>query len=469
MQDEGGAKGLNPALERHWEKLVLGVVAVLALIYIGSQMSGGGNAAVRGIDQANSGFKTKKDGNNPDLEPPKKPPSTEKPPIVQAQPAPIWAVGIQTVYKFDIKGAPVAAGPVFFLPSLAMNESKPEVDGVELNWTLGKETPDPDKDRGKTVVKSTTFFFKVERLKKGEADWTVLEPKAKGDSTRYKDIRTTPKTEYQYRVTLGATDPPWTARNPRQLTDRVVTTAPVVTPGMWQFEFNNVTAGDPDREKDGKPDPLPATVYVKIIKWDPEYGRVEWTKIHKDKSPLGFSEEEGKVTPIHPVRSPKKGGMVLVDFNCGGKIDQIIFEKLILYEYKLCKPKVGPGGVLACAGPETIKDHYKIHEILYTDEEGKKQRAERAAGPGPKSDVPCPAHGGAPPPRELTKEEKDAARNEEASKLLEDADRLWTSDTLADRKQAQEKYNKLVNSFPDVAAVKPRLGELKDRAKQKLK
>jgi hypothetical protein len=464
MQEESGSKkGVNPVLEQHWEKIVLGVVVLLAVVFLASQFTGGGNQAVKNLVAASSNLKKTKEGTT-DLPTPKIAPAPRISPPTNAEGAQKFTHGVPTKYIPDIKEKPPEIAAVFWLPKLTLNAPVAEFEGVKLSWSLNNEGKPEPGTKTPIEVKAASFFYRIERLKAGDVEWKVLEKQAKGDTLQYIDEGTTPKTEYQYKVTLGATDPVWIAKNPGQLTDRVGGPVSVRTLGIWKFDFSNHNPGNPDAEP-----PVPPQVWVKITKFDPVAGQVEWTRIHKQGALLGHGDEDGKITSVHLVPSAKRPGRTVpVDFHSGGKILKITYEKSVPHTYQLCEPTFVQGRGVVCDGPKKVSDPFKVNEVIYTDEEGKQQESRKITGPGPHPDQLCPDHGGAPPPKPISAEERAAAREEEATKLLEEADDLWAQDTPASKKEAQEKYKKLLSAYADTTAVKPRKSLISDRASAKL-
>ncbi len=461
MQDEGGAKGLNPVLEKHWEKIVLGVVIAAGVVYAGTQFSGSGNPAAKSVDAANAALKKKQGEPNPSIKAPKAWDAPKIPSVAAAESAKVWTPGQPTIFTPEIKRGPTEIVS-FFFPSLTLSAPQSGTDGITLSWSLGQEQPDKAWKIQPHQPKPSTFYFQIDRRKKGEAEWQTLEKNAKGDSTRYIDTKTEPKTDYEYRVTLGCNDPKFSAKNPKNLTDKIGGPGAVRTPGIWTFNFSNVQSF-PDA-----PDPKPGQVYVTIRKFDRDAGWVEWRKIQYEGDMLGVVKEGGVEVSKH--RVPGKGGKpVIVDFKSGGVIKRITADKLLLYEYKKCKMVPdGMGGLICDGKPETIKASYKVNEVLFTDEDGKDQSDVHDSGPGKIPDQFCEAHGGAPPPKEPSPTERAAGREEAAGKLLDEADRLWDSAKVEEKKHAQEKYKKLLADYGDTAGVKARAADIKARSVKKL-
>jgi len=462
MQDEGGAKKVNPVLERHWEKLVLGVVAALAVVYLGTRFSGPGDAAAKSVDRAASSFQAKKNQSNPKSDAPKSIPDHVIPPPGAANRAPATTAGNPTEYVADITRGPGPTPTKFVFPKVTLAPAVPKPDGVELSWTLGEVTIDPADKNKPVAVPRASFIWKVERRKKG-GEWEVKEPELKSDLLKYQDTKTEPKTEYEYRLTLGSTDTQYTRTNPSKwLKEPVGPPVSASTPGVWLFDFSNMLA-DPDAEP-----PKPGQAYVTILKFDSDAGWVEWKKIQHEGDLLGVIMEGGVEVSKHRVSSKKLGKTVSVDFKSGARIKKITTGKLVLYDYEECRPKRDEGGELQCEGPKPVKGaSYKVDELLYTDEDGKPVTFTKNAGPGPVTPFRCEKHGGAPPPKELTAEEKAAAKAKDAEVLLEEADVLWNKGTPEDQKKAIPKYKTLIERFKDVEIVKSRLKELTERSKKK--
>ena len=391
MQQEGSAKGTNPVLEKHWEKIVLGVVAVIALVFIGTKFSGGGNSAANALANAETSFKKNRDGGNPTLDDPKIDKKPEVPPPTAAEAVGAWPTGTRPDIQIEGREREAAKALGFHFPKIAMTAPKADFDGVKLSWSLTDPTPDPAIKPAPIVVNPATFFFMVERKKEGDEKFMVLEEKIKGDNFEFIDTKTEPKTGYTYQVTLGTTDPAWNGKNQtaKMLTRQVGGPVPARTLGIWSFTFQNITAGDPDRETDGKPDPKLPTAFVTITKHDPEAGKVSFTKIVKEGETLGLSDDGSSV---HSVFSQKRGKKMSVDFKSGAKITAIFVGKLIPYEYKVCTRVVNAKGELECPGPKTMKDHYKVNQVNYLDEDGAAKTDERPDGPGKIADKLCEDH-----------------------------------------------------------------------------
>jgi hypothetical protein len=240
----------------------------------------------------------------------------------------------------------------------------------------------------------------------------------------------------------------------------------VRTLGVWKFEFSNYQPGDPDHEVNGVPAPIPPKVYVSITKFDPDAGMVEWKGIHKQGVALGTADDG---STAHLVFSAKKGKMVKVDFKSGGKIDRIEVDKMEPYEYKVCDPAV-VGGVLVCKGPKTEKAFVRVNKVLFTDEEGMRQETQTDAGPGRQADRLCPDHGGAapaPPPAPGVDTDKKGNKDDDAVKMLDQAEELWSSSKQSDKQKAVELYKQLLKSYGDTETVKKSRDRITERSKKK--
>ena len=459
MQDEGGAKKMNPVLEQHWEKLVLGVVVVLAVVFFATRFSGGGDAAVKSVDRASSTLATKKGQANSKSEAPKPIPSHAIAAPVAANRAPDFTVGYKTKYNYEVIEGPAAVPTKFVFPTVALATPAPKADGVELSWTVNEVKIDP-ADKSKLVaVPPATFLWKIERQKKG-GPWEIRENDLKTDQLKFIDSNTDPKTEYSYRLTLGSNDPAWTRLTPGRYSNTVAGPASVTTPGIWLFDFSNMLSF-PDEDP-----PKPGQVYVTIRKFDKKAGWVEWKKIQYEGELLGVTKEGGVEVSEHRVSSAKLGRTVPVDFKSGARIKKITTEKMVVYDYEECQIKRDENGQPVCEGLKPFKGNYKVDEVIYTDEDGKQQTYAKPPSP-PTTGNRCVLHGGAPPPKELSAEEKAAARTKEAETMLDEADKLWATQKAAEQKKAIEIYKRLLENYLNVDAVKVRQGELKDRRNKK--
>ena|SRR5688572_32174365 len=132
MQDEAGAKGLNPVLERHWEKIVLGVVALAFLIFLGAKFSGGGNTAGKGLKEAEGLVATRKRAPNSTLDAPKVLPEVERTPTPAAFTPPKNTPGIPSEHIVKLNPKPKEAKAPFFFPKLTLSAPNAGFDGVEF-------------------------------------------------------------------------------------------------------------------------------------------------------------------------------------------------------------------------------------------------------------------------------------------------------------------------------------------------
>ena len=317
-------------------------------------------------------------------------------------------------------------------------------------------------DVAASSVKPEGCFIRIERRQAG-GPWEVLESGLISKAMKYQDTKTHPKTTYEYKITLGVLDPAWTPSSLGRLTDRIGGPIVVRTPGIWSIEFSNIQTFEDDTGEKLKP----GQAYVIIRKYDQDHGLVEWRKIQHEGEELGVITENGVAELKHKAVT-KDGKQVLVDFRVGGKIRKITSGKLVLYAYQECNRQLDRAGAWVCDGPVKKSASYKVHEVLYADEDNRDQDFTKPDGPGPIADKLCPDHGGPPPPRELSADERRALREADAAKLMDEADTLWVSDKPADRKKAQDVYKKLLASFIDLESVKSRKRELVERSKKKI-
>ena len=466
MQEDGGSKRMSPVLEQHWEKMVLGVVVVLALVYLGTKFSAGSNPAVKGVDAAVLDVAKRKEGRNDKIEAPKTVPEPKLSTPPTANRPPEWTAFERTIFSFNVIRGPGPLPTKFRFPDVKL--SAPEVgdDGkVRLSWSLSKIEPDPNQKPPIPVTpKPETYYYVIERREKG-GEWKPIEPQLKSarESERYQDGDTKAKTEYEYKVSLGCNDTAYVAAAKKSLTEKSAGPVAATTPGIWFVTYSNIHTSSED-----DPNPKPSQAYVTIRKYDKDYGLVEWRKIQHEGEELGVITENGVAVSKHKAVT-KDGRSVVVDFKMGGKIKRVTTGKMVMYDYQECTRKLDKDQNWVCEGPKKVSASYKVNEVLFTDEDGKDQAFTTPDGPGPIGDKLCQDHGGAPPPKELTAEERRAQREEEATKLMDQADQLWASEKPEDQKKAQKMYERLLASFVDLESVKPRKSEITARIKKVIK
>jgi hypothetical protein len=461
MMDEGSAKGLEAAFQKNWEKLAIGVVLVAAVIYLGARFAAGTPAEEAAVVTMVVAVKKAEGDRNSNIPAP----SSFKRSSESAQIAPVRPLDFthcyKTKYEGDYEKVPLAE-VAFVIPIVKLESATASFEGVDLVWSLTEVKPD-GLVRGQHVVDPKTFYFQVERRTKDEA-WKAIESKLRfkdNKDMKYRDSKTHPKTDYEYRVTLGSDEKKWTDKNPKGLVSRPSETVAARTSSIFAYKFDNYQRFD---EEDP---PKPATVYITITKHDPVAGQVEIRYTHTEGDKIGWKKDDkDKPTSKHRVFSNKLRRNVEVDFNSGAVLKKIGVGKIVRYKYKECQRKVGPEGP-TCDGPIEKEDKYFVNEVEYLDEENNLVKDQRPTGAGPRGDQLCEDHGGAPPP---VREEKPAADREQiAEKLLKDADGLWNSAKPSDQKKAQKMYKELLEKYADTEILKFRKAQIDDRAKQAIK
>jgi hypothetical protein len=215
----------------------------------------------------------------------------------------------------------------------------------------------------------------------------------------------------------------------------------------YTFTFQNFTYGDPE----GEP-PIPASVFLTIVKQDPVAGEVSWSRIHREGDQLGWSMEAGQVTSVHGVFSRSLGKKANVDFNVGLRLRRIATDQLVPYTSKHCPILETP--MSACPGPTEVKMTYRVNEAILDGGSVVCFVVRTNSGPGPEADALCTAHEGEKAPPKWTGEHLKEARAREAALLLFEANNGWTSKNPKVRTRSQETYKKLRDEFSSVEAVK---------------
>lgn len=223
--------------------------------------------------------------------------------------------------------------------------------------------------------------------------------------------------------------------------------------GMFSVEFSNFISGV-------EVPPHPASVYVKITKNDPEAGRVEWSKIHREGDRLGWAERESPPTSLHRVFSQGRGRMTKVDFNAEAKIEKIAVDELVRYEYKSCPILEQP--VESCPGPAVTSDFRRVNRVVISTLGGRFTR--EVAEEESKAGQICTKHKGIAFPPKWTPEEVKRYRLRKAAELYWEAEDFWKSKNPDVRRKAQEDYGLLLKNFPDLEVVRQNLNRIKERS-----
>jgi len=475
MQDDGSAKGMNASLEKHWEKIAVVAVLAVLVVYIGAKAFGEGQGAAKVIIQLKEQVERQKNSDNPTVS---GPPGIN----VGAPAAPTASVPLKNkwinshrpphfVEIVEIKDVELS----FLPPDMHLDGTSVEVDGVEITWSVAVLAPEAGVKQ--VPLKPETLFFIIDRRMK-DKNWEtqvqlklkeMVDAKSMKDAKefkglKYKDGKTLPKSDYEYRITMGSDDNQYRAKVGSGKTARIIGPVAIRTLGLFEFaqNFSNIQGADPDAVP-----PKDAQVYIKIVKYDPEYGKVEWAGIHKVGDKIGWStEEDGKTrTSKHLVPTSKRGQrQALVDFDTGAEIKDIKTDQVVVYEYKACQPNVN-----GCTGPTAVKDQYKVNRVQYIDEDKVQQSFEVPSGMGKRADYFCELHGGAAAPVK-SPEEKKAEIEASAQELLEKADKGWKSEKASDKASAQKIYKELLlPPYSDTQVVKAKRSEIETRSKEKLK
>jgi len=226
---------------------------------------------------------------------------------------------------------------------------------------------------------------------------------------------------------------------------------------VFTIEFSNLFAADPDSNP-----PKPGQAWVKIIKVDPAFGEIEWTKIHSEGRHIGWSEEEGVPTSIHRVFSAKNRRMVSVDFDTKARLVKIEVDKLVAYVSRHC-PAL-KDNLARCPGPTGVNSAYKVNQVVIASESGPAEVVQELSGPGPTPDTLCRAHGGKGEAPKLTEEELGRAHTAEAETLLWSAESGWQSKNPRVRQRSRDSYRRLLKEFPAESVVTKNQERIKARA-----
>jgi hypothetical protein len=392
MHDEGSAKKLEAEFQKHWERLAIGVVMVAAVVYLGARFAVGNPPEEAAVDEMDRAIQAARDGRNPNIPAP----GTFNKSFVSAQIAAFRPSAFTAGPSID--GNPPVERPqpdpiIFVIPTVKLESATPSFEGVDLVWSL-TDVKSGGLARGHHLVDPKTFYFQVERKGK-EGPWIVIESQLRfkeNKDLKYRDTHTQPKTEYEYRVTLGADDSKWIVTNPNGLASKPSEIVGAHTPGLFLYKFDNLL------RYDDKDLPKSATAYVTITKHDPVAGEVSITYTHSEGQRIGWTiDDNGLWTSIHRVHSIKLNRKVEVDFHSGAVLKKIAPGIPVKYKYQACRIKHTKDGPI-CEGTKPTEGTYLVNEAMILEEGNNLVVVRRPSGAGPKSDQLCPGHAGAPPP-----------------------------------------------------------------------
>jgi hypothetical protein len=319
------------------------------------------------------------------------------------------------------------------IPIITLEKVASVADGVALGWFVFEA-----KDRGANgdvLSPKPISHFTVERQAFLTGKWilaTTLPPSAR----TYLDPEVEYGGRYLYRITSHFVDGRRTSFE---------TADPVNGPPLWSFKFIN-----PSKPAEA----AKGMVYVKIVKFEKGYGKVEAKRIQYDGDRLGFWEETPGAEPtfVHRVSLPT-GKAVEVDFNTGATLKSVLPTKLVV-QVNRCrviydKPSGDRVGCDQVVEPRTLQ----VHQVIYRDSQGLHQ----VTVPDPGNfDQLCDHHQKNPdePPKD--------PRLLQARLVLDEADRLWDIDSPSSIRA----YQRLLKDYRDIVVRLHVRNRVEGRARQ---
>ncbi len=457
MADEKQPSKAALFLSQHGEKLGLGVaaVALIAYLVVGIGMAQEDTASQTVNTKAGEITKAMNQS-NPKCKPPDKEPIGPKAlapydSVAQSTPGDKWAMSFPTRYKVTATAdAKIPPPTKFAMCPLTIEVTDIAIDGISLRWSAGKV--------GEGMREVQVEYYVVEK-KFGNEEWKEIG-KVKGDEKKkepppmtYKDSQIAPKTTYKYRVRAASKNADWlTANNRSEVSTTASNESEARSHGIFQVVFKQVL---PAREGDAQK----GKVYLVITKFDAEHGKVEVAKFQMEGEKIGWwSEKEGQdPTSKHEV-SLKGGKGAEVDLDTGWTLKEIKLFKAEL-EYTVCDPQFGEGGTKTGCNKVKKKKQFSTEMVVYVDDE-KKEHTFYVKDPKAQDEF-CPDHGGAvveAPDPEAAKKRKE----EQASRLLGEAEKAWTDKKW---KEVVAKYEKLKKDYADTDVFKKKKDEIEKRIK----
>lgn len=318
------------------------------------------------------------------------------------------------------------------IPMLSLEKVALVADGVTIGWFVFDAPLRGANDN--LISPKPISHFTVERQSLPTGKWT-LGATLPASARTYCDRDVDYGARYRYRVICHLVDGGTTS---------VETADPVKGPPLWSFTFTNPI----------KPaEAVKGMVYVKIVKFEKGYGRVEAKHVQYDGDRLGFWEETPGAEPtcVHRVKLPD-GRAVDVDFNTGATLKAVVPTKLVV-EVKRCKPIYKLSGDRIGCDQVVEKRAFETCQISYRDSEGSHQI--NVPDPG-KLDQLCDQH------RENPNEPPKDSRLLQAKILLAEADRLWDIDSAASIRA----YQRLLKDYRDIVIRLQVRNRVEGRARQ---
>jgi hypothetical protein len=305
-------------------------------------------------------------------------------------------------------------------PTLTLGTIALEPNGLRVSWSASD-------------AEETTFS--VEKRTLPSAEWRAIALGLTPSMRSFLDYDIEPGGAYLYRVS---------AHRGEESIATVETEHPVAGPSIWNLQFR----GPSKPAQLGK-----GLVWVQIRKFVKGMGWVEKTHLHWDGDRIGWwAEREGEdPVHLHQVRG-SDGKPAMVDFDTGMTLTSVAPVKKTV-EFTRCKPifNTTRGNQAGCE-QVVEKRSFECYEITYQARDG----IHRVNVPEPKGlDQLCSMHQAIP---KASMDPRVAA----AKSLLDEADRLWETDSARSIKL----YQQLLQDYKDIVVQLRVRTKVEGRARQ---
>jgi hypothetical protein len=323
------------------------------------------------------------------------------------------------------------------LPTIFLERMSADRHGILIEWNVLEAA---FRCAGDDLIRPRPLAgFALERQELGSGRWTILSNDLPVPTRHFLDRGAEPGGKYLYRVTARLQGGTETATE---------TEEPVAGPPIWKLSFSRAAKLAATAK---------AMVDVKIEKFEKGVGKVEAKHDHFEGDQIGWWEETpGRgPTPLHPITLPD-GKMITVDFNVGASLKAIMPVTKIL-QIRRCKPIYDKtsGAKIGCE-PILEQEPLQCYEISYEDAEGVHQVNDPSARVLATFDRLCPKHLANP---QVPMGDPQLV---EAQALLQEADRLWSTDSAASIKI----YQRLLQDYKDVVIRLQVRNKVEGRARQ---
>ena len=343
-----------------------------------------------------------------------------------------WSVSCTLAGMLGACSSPLAP-PEEFLPTVTFDDIVAKPDGISVNWYFqAAMVLRPEND---FITPRIFDHFRVEREEVPSGGWKVIAKNLPAITRTYLDRDVEPGAEYRYRIVSYLAD-----GRPSAVETPYVASGPP----RWNFLF--------ERAEESKGS-SPGSVDVVISKFEKGIGQVSISHIQHAGEPLGgWAESPGESASFRHQVVFVDGRTLEVDFDCGASLIGVTPITAVV-ESSRCKVIVDLSGMWIGCQRIVKKTPMTNHRVTYRDSGGVHEII--VAKPGLENQL-CFRH--RLDPNEAPRDK----RLFNARILLDEADRLWNSDSTA----SIQTYQRLLKEYGDLVIELQARNRVQRRAAQ---